>query len=512
MENLTLLAPLNRRMISLSIMLATIMQTLDSTIANVALPHMQGSLSASQDQIAWVLTAYIVSAAIATPLTGWLCDRFSQKTVFLVSVAGFTIASALCGLSNSLAQIVIARLLQGVFGAALVPLSQVVLMEINPQEKRGQAMALWGIGVMVGPILGPTLGGWLTDSYNWRWVFFINIPVGIIAFYGIGRYIHAVPGSRRMNFDMFGFGTLSLAIGALQMFLDRGEQNDWFSSPETWIEVVVLIVSLTYFLAHTALTPADKSFFDYRLLKNRNYVTGVSFIFIVGLVLFASRVLLPGMLENLLDYPVAKTGLVTAPSGIGTAFAMLLAGRLIGKVDLRVMVTVGFVLTAVSLWQMSRYSLDLSASDIVWPGVIQGIGTGILFVPLSTVTFASLEPAMRAQGTAMYSLMRNIGSSIGISVVQVMLIRNTQVAHASLVERVTYANPAWNNPAVASLYNLSDLHGAAALDGAITQQAAMIGYIDDFWLMCVVTIAVIPLILLIKPARSVVAEETVIVD
>jgi len=250
--------PLNRRMITLSIMLATIMQTLDSTIANVALPHMQGSMSASQDQIAWVLTAYIVAAAIATPLTGWLVDRFGQKSVFLASVAGFTVASALCGLSTSLGEIVAARLLQGVFGAALVPLSQVVLMEINPPEKQGSAMAIWGVGVMVGPILGPTLGGWLTDSYNWRWVFFINVPLGLIALYGIGRYIRAIPGQRRTQFDLFGFASLSLGLGALQLLLDRGGQNDWFSSSETCVEAVLVVIALTYFAAHTALTPAEK--------------------------------------------------------------------------------------------------------------------------------------------------------------------------------------------------------------------------------------------------------------
>ncbi|HTB28732.1 MAG TPA: DHA2 family efflux MFS transporter permease subunit, partial [Steroidobacteraceae bacterium] len=237
---------LNRRMITLSIMAATVMQTLDSTIANVALPHMQGALSASQDQIAWVLTAYIVAAAIATPLTGWMVDRFGQKRVFLASVIGFTVASALCGLADSLAQIVAARLLQGVFGAALVPMSQMVLMEINPPAKQGPAMAVWGVGVMVGPILGPTLGGWLTDSYNWRWVFFINIPVGALATYGIWHYIRPTPATRRMQFDMFGFAALSLAVGALQMLLDRGEQNDWFSSTETWVETIVMVVAFCY--------------------------------------------------------------------------------------------------------------------------------------------------------------------------------------------------------------------------------------------------------------------------
>ena len=493
--------PLNRPMITLSIMLATIMQTLDSTIANVALPHMQGTLSASQDQIAWVLTAYIVASAIATPLTGWLCDRFGQKYIFLASITGFTVASALCGMSNTLAEIVLARLLQGVFGAALVPLAQVVLMEINPREKQGSAMAVWGMGVMVGPILGPTLGGWLTDSYNWRWVFFINVPIGVIAFYGMWRYIRPDPGRRSARFDVFGFTTLSLGLGALQLLLDRGQQNDWFSSTETWIEAVVALIAATYFVAHTVMTPARESFLDYRLLKNQNYVTGLLFIFIVGLVLYATRALTPTMLENLLGYPVATTGLVTAPTGIGTMLAMLIAGRIIGKVDLRLTLLVGFLITAYALWQMTGYSLELSESDIVWPGVIQGFGTGLVFVPLSAATFATLSPEMRAQGTSLYSLVRNIGSSIGISLVQTLLTRNTVIAHAALVERVTRGSSAWNNPAVAAAFDVHVPASAALLDGAVTQQAAMIAYIDDFWFMLLLTLLVTPLLLLIRPPR-----------
>jgi MFS transporter, DHA2 family, multidrug resistance protein len=506
--------PLNRPMITLSIMLATIMQTLDSTIANVALPHMQGTLSASQDQIAWVLTAYIVASAIATPLTGWLCDRFGQKYIFLASITGFTVASALCGMSNTLAEIVLARLLQGVFGAALVPLAQMVLMEINPREKQGSAMAVWGMGVMVGPILGPTLGGWLTDSYNWRWVFFINVPIGVITFYGMWRFIRPDPGRKSARFDVFGFTTLSLGLGALQLLLDRGQQNDWFSSTETWVEAVVAVIAATYFVAHTVMTPARESFLDYRLLKNQNYVTGLLFIFIVGLVLYATRALTPTMLENLLGYPVATTGLVTAPAGIGTMLAMLIAGRIIGRVDLRLTLLVGFSVTAFALWQMTGYSLDLSESDIVWPGVIQGFGTGLVFVPLSAATFATLSPEMRAQGTALYSLVRNIGSSIGISLVQTLLTRNTVIAHASLAERVTRGSSAWNNPAVAAAFDVHVPAGAALLDGAVTQQAAMIGYIDDFWFMLLLTLLVTPLLLLIRPPRrgNIVEEPQAIMD
>jgi DHA2 family multidrug resistance protein len=494
---------LNRRMITISIMMATIMQTLDSTIANVALPHMQGSLSASQDQIAWVLTAYIVAAAIATPLTGWMVDRFGQKSVFMASVIGFTLASALCGLSESLGQIVAARLLQGVFGAALVPMSQMVLMEINPPAKQGSAMAVWGIGVMVGPILGPTLGGWLTDSYDWRWVFFINVPIGALAAYGIWRFIGPTPATRRMQFDAFGFAFLSVTIGALQLLLDRGEQNDWFSSTETWVEAIVLSVALTVFIAHTALTRGDRSFLDHRLLKNGNYLSGLLFIFIVGLVMYATRALTPTMLEDLLDYPVATTGLVTAPSGFGTMLSMLIAGRLMGKVDVRVILIVGFSITVVALWEMTHYSLDLSQGDIVWPGVVQGIGLGLVFVPLSGAAFATLEPGMRAAGTAIFSLSRNIGSSIGISLVQTVLVRNTAAVHAGLVERLTYNNPAWNNPAVASAYDPSRPGGAAALDALVMQQSSMIAYVNDFRLMLYLTLAVIPLLLFIKaPGRS----------
>ncbi|MGZ5199323.1 MAG: DHA2 family efflux MFS transporter permease subunit [Telluria sp.] len=488
--------PINRTMITISIMLATVIQALDGTIANVALPHMQGSLSASSDQITWVLTSFIVAAAIATPLNGWLVDRYGLKNVFLVSVAGFVVASVLCGISATLTEIVIARMLQGVFGAALVPLSQAVLLDINPREKHGSAMAVWGMGVMIGPILGPTLGGWLTDQYDWRWVFFINVPIGAVAFYGIWRYIHATPPARRVKFDTFGFVTLSLAIGALQMLLDRGEQNDWFGSTETWVEAILLAMSAAYFIAHTATRPAGKSFIDYRLLLNSNYVTGLLLIFIVGMVLFATRALMPTMLQGLMGYPAMLAGLVTAPSGLGTMAAMMIVGRLTGRVDFRLLLAVGFAVTGFSLWQMTQYTLVLSQSDIVWPGIIQGIGMGLVFVPLSAATFATLSPQMRAEGTALYSLIRNIGSSIGIAMVQTLLVRNTQIAHASLAEHVNIANPAFADPATALGGS-----GAAALNAEITRQASMIAYVDDFWLMMILTCAVIPMLLLIRPPK-----------
>ena len=490
---------INRPMITISIMLATVIQALDGTIANVALPHMQGSLNASQDQITWVLTSFIVAAAIATPLTGWFSDRFGQKNVFLASIAGFTIASALCGVAGNLTEIVLARLLQGIFGAALVPLSQSTLLDINPREKHGSAMAVWGMGVMIGPILGPTVGGWLTDAVDWRWCFFINLPIGAAAFFGIWKFIPSVAAARKIKFDTLGFATLSLFIGALQMVLDRGEQNDWFSSSETWIEAIISAISLSVFIIHTATRPAGKSFFDYRLLMNRNFATGLLFIFIVGMVLFATRALQPTMLQGLMQYTPLFAGLVSAPSGLGTMAAMMIVGRLVGKVDLRLILGIGFVLTAASLWWMCQYTLVISQGDIIWPGVIQGFGLGLVFVPLSAASFATLPGNLRPDGTAIYSLVRNIGSSIGIAIVQVLLVSNTQAAHQGLVSNLNLNSPAIQN----SVYGGNSASAITALNGEITRQASMIAYVDDFQLMFILTLLAIPLLLLIKvPKRE----------
>ncbi|HUI62820.1 MAG TPA: DHA2 family efflux MFS transporter permease subunit [Steroidobacteraceae bacterium] len=487
----------HRGMITVSIMLATIIQAIDGTIANVALPHMQGNLSASQDQITWVLTSYIVAAGIATPLTGWLTDQFGLKRVLLLSIAGFTLASALCGISDSLFEIVVARLLQGVFGAALVPLSQAVLLDVYPPGQHGSAMAVWGVGVMIGPIVGPALGGWLTENWSWRWVFFINLPVGALAFYGVGRYIIGRRPLKNVRFDFFGFATLSIAIGALQLFLDRGAQNDWFSSYETCAEAITCAISLAFFIAHTALSPEGKSFFDYRLLRNPNYVSGIVLMFLVGMILFSSRALLATMLQNLFDYPATLAGLVMAPSGIGTMLAMHIVGRFTGRVDVRVFLIVGFALIAFSSWQMTQYDLSVTQSEIVWPSVIQGVGLGAVFVPLATAAFATLSPALRADGTAIFSLLRNIGSAIGIAVGQAELVRNTQVAHAGIIANLSQGN-LLTSP-FASVYHLPSATGAASLNAEITRQATMIAYLDDFRLMLVLTVLVIPLLLLMRP-------------
>ena len=498
------LAPGNRAAITASIMLATFMQGVDTTITNVALPHMQGSLSASQDQIAWVVTSYIVAAAIMTPLTGWLAGRFGIKYVFLISVAGFTLASALCGAATSLAELVIFRLLQGVCGAALVPLSQAVLFQINPPERHAKAMAVWGMGVILGPIIGPALGGYLTDYYNWRWVFYINLPFGVLASIGILIFIRETRHAHREPFDFFGFAALSIAIGALQMLLDRGELKDWFGSMEIWIEATIAALALYLFIVHT-VTATDRSFLNRDLLKDGNCMIGTLLMFLIGIPLYATMTLLPLMLQNLMNYPVVTTGLVTAPRGIGTMAAMLLVSRLVGRIDTRLIILTGLLATEVSMWQMTGFSLQMGMGPVITSGVLQGFGLGFVFTPLSIVTFSTLPRSIMTQGTAIFSLMRNIGGSIGISIVVALLSENTQTVHSRLIENLRPDNPLAQAPFLMPPFSLSVPSGIAALNAEVTRQAQMVAYIDDFKLMMVVILVAAPLLLLLRkprPARA----------
>jgi DHA2 family multidrug resistance protein len=486
----------HRGLITLSIMLATIMQVLDTTIANVALPTMTGDLGASQDTITWVLTSYIVAAAIMTPLTGWLSDRFGRKQLFLTTIVGFTVASMACGMAWSLESMVLFRVLQGIFGAAIVPLSQTFLLDINPKERHGSAMAMWGAGIMVGPIIGPTLGGWLTESFNWRWVFFINLPVGILAFLGSASYLPVV--ARRLRgFDFFGFAMLSLGVGTLQLMLDRGEQIDWFAAPEIWIELGLAITGFWVFGIH--LATSKETFIDPRIFRDRNFVTGLVFIFVVGIILLASLALLPPMLSHLFNYPTITTGIVMAPRGVGTMISMLLVGRLVQKVDARLLVVTGLLLTALSLYYMTGFSPQMDDYLIILSGVIQGLGLGLVFVPLSTVAFATLDPHHRTDAASLFSLVRNIGSSIGISVVTVFLTQNTEINHAELVANVTPFNPALIAAAPAAA--AGDPAALAQIDNLVTGQAMMISYIDDFKLMMIITLCAIPLALLLRKPR-----------
>jgi MFS transporter, DHA2 family, multidrug resistance protein len=490
----------NRGMITASIMLATIMQGVDNTIANVALPHIQGSLSAAQDQIAWVLTSYIVAVAIMTPLTGWLAGRLGIKYVFLISVAGFTLASALCGSATSLTQLVVYRLLQGACGAGLVPLSQSVLMQINPPERHGQAIAIWGMGVMLGPIFGPMLGGWLTQDFSWRWIFYINLPVGVVASLGILIFIRETRRTHREAFDFFGFVTLSIAVGAFQMMLDRGELKDWFDSTEIWVEAIISGVSLYLFIVHTA-TASERSFINLDLLKSPNFMAGTVLMFFVGGVLSGTLALLPTMLQSLMNYPVFTTGLVTAPRGIGTMIAMFAVGRMINRFDNRLIILTGFLLTIFSLWQMTGFSLQMGMGPVIVSGLLQGFGLGCTFVPLNTLALSNLPRHILTQGTAMRSLMRNLGGSVGISVLEALLIQNTQIVHSRLIENLRPDNPLAQAPLLAPPFNLTTPSGIAALNAEVTRQAAMVAYINDYALMMMIVLLLIPLLLLVRRQR-----------
>jgi DHA2 family multidrug resistance protein len=490
----------NRGAITVSIMLATIMRGLDNTIANVALAHMQGSLSASREEIAWVLTSYIVSVAITMPLTGWLAGRLGIKYVFLVSVIGFTAASALCGAATSLPELVIFRVLQGIGGAALAPLAQATLLSINPPERHGQAMAVFGTGTVLGPIAGPALGGWLTDSFGWRSVFYINVPFGIISALGIAYFIRDNRRAHSESFDLFGFATLSLAIGAFQLMLDRGTVDDWFASTEICVEATLGALALYLLVVHT-ITATDRSFLNRELLRNGPFVASTVLAFLGGVTMNGTLALLPLMLQDLLGYPVLTTGLVTMPRGVGTMIGMFLVGRVINHVDAKILLTFGLALVAVALWQMTHFSLQMGEGPVIWSGLLQGFGFGCTAVPLNMIALSNLPRHILTQGTAIRGLMRNLGGSVGISVLVTQLTENTQIVHSRLIEHLRPDNPLAQAPLLAQPYSLTLPHGIAVLNAEVTRQASMVAYLDDFQLLMLVGLASIPLVLLLRRPR-----------
>jgi DHA2 family multidrug resistance protein len=489
-----------RVMLTVCAMSATIMQALDTTIANVALPYMQGSLSASLDQVNWVLTSYIVASAIMTSPIGWVADRFGRRKLFVICVAGFTAASVLCGLSQNIVQMVGARLLQGAFGAALVPLSQSVLLDAYTAEERGSAMAIWGVGVMLGPIMGPTLGAWLTDNYSWHWVFFINLPVGILTVLGLMLFMDETAQRADRRFDWLGFVSLAVGIGSLQLMLDRGEQVGWFESSEIVTEAVVAAAGFYFFLAHALTTQAP--FVRLELFRDRNFVGASLFMVVIGVVLFGTMALVSPFLQNVVGYPILTTGYLLAGRGIGTLVAMIIVGRLLRLIEARSLVLAGLALAAVTLYEMVGFTDQTAAWTIVRVSVVQGFGLGLVFVPLSTVAFASLPGHLRTDGTAMLTLVRNIGSSIGISMVIAQLTSTTTRMHANLAEHVTPFNNALAMPDVRALIDLATDKGRAMMEQLLTQQAAIIAYANDFKLLMLLTLAAIPLVFVIGRSRD----------
>jgi DHA2 family multidrug resistance protein len=495
----------HRGIVTVCSMIATLMQALDNTIANVALPYMQGSLSTTLDQITWVLTSYVVAAAIMTAPVGWLAARFGRKNLFLVCIGGFTVASMLCGIAESLAQMVVFRLLQGMFGAALVPLSQATMLDLYPIQQRGSAMALWGMGVMVGPILGPTLGGYLTDMYDWRWVFYINLPFGILAMVGLWLFMHDAGQNAKLRFDWTGFAVLSLCLGAFQLMLDRGEQLDWFGSTEIVIELILAVLGFYLFIVH--MFTAEKPFITPRIFRDMNFVSGILVMFVVGTVLLSSSALLAPYLQTLGGYSVSDAGLLMVPRGFGTMCAMMTAGRLTNRVDPRWLMFAGVIMLAASFWEMSGWTPDVSAWSMSVTTMVQGIGLGFVFVPLQIIAFATLDPELRTEGTALFSLMRNVGGAIGISVTSFLLAQNTQILHARIAENVTPYNRMLQTGSAYLFWNASRAKGLIGLNDEITRQAQIIAYANDFKLMLIVSIPVALLLLLMRrPGRRPVPE------
>lgn len=483
-------------MITLAVMSSTLIQVLDTTIVNVALPHMQGELGATSDQISWVLTSYLVSSAICMPLTGYFADVLGRKRFLLICISGFVIASAFCGISQSVTQIVIFRLLQGIFGAGLVPLSQAIMADSYPPEERGKAMAIWGVGVMVGPVLGPTLGGWLTEVSSWRWTFYINVPVGALSLFLASQFVpETLKRVRRM--DWSGFAMLTIGIAGIQYVLDRGNQQDWFAADDIRISAVLGVLGLASFIFYS-LKFGARAVFDVRIFKDRNFAMSCLIMGAMGLGMYGSLVLQPILLEGLLGYPIITTGIVMAPRGIATAITMMIAGRLVGVIDTRLLVLGGVAVSALGSWMMTFYSLDITTINIVLPAFLQGIGLGLIFVPLSTIAYATLERSRMAEAAGIYSLVRTIGSAIGISIVITVMTHQTQIIWNELGAHINVFHEALIEYLRRLHLAPTDPRGLAFVARQVETQAQLGAMLDVFKLITLSYAFMLPLLLLLK--------------
>jgi DHA2 family multidrug resistance protein len=491
---------LRRNMVTICAMTATIMQALDTTIANVALPYMQGSLSASQDQINWVLTSYIVAAAIMTAPVGWIANRFGRKRIFIICSAGFTVASVMCGLAQDISQMVLFRLLQGVFGAALVPLSQAVMLDSYALHERAKAMAIWGMGVMMGPIMGPSLGAWLTETYSWHWVFFVNLPFGIFTVLGLMVFMDETRPDRALRFDWFGFAALAVGIGSMQVALDRGEQLGWLESNEIIAEIFVSIAGFYYFFAHSLTTA--KPFIQFAIFRDRNFVSGCVFMAVMGLVLFSTMALSSPYLQNVIGYPIISAGLLLATRGCGTFVAMMLVGRFMKYIEARTLIISGLSLMALSLFFMTGWTDQTDQPTIIVVSVAQGFGLGLVFVPLSTVAFLTLPNHLRTDGTSMLTLMRNVASSIGISIVIAQLTEGGRRVYAILSEHINPFNHALQMPDVRGMIDLNSDGGRAIADALVGIQSQIIAFSLDYQMVMIITLCAVPLALMIGSSKA----------
>jgi len=490
----------HRVLTTVAVMSATVMQVLDTTIVNVALPQMAGQLNATPDQISWVLTSYLVSSGIVMLLTGLFSDRLGQKHYLLYSIIGFTITSALCGIAGSLFQIVLFRLLQGVFGAALVPLSQSIMVQTFPQEERGKAMAIWGMGVMIGPILGPTLGGWLTDALDWRWTFFINLPVGIFSAVLAWRVV-AHTETRERPVDWTGLALIGTAIGALQFVLDRGNQDDWFSSRT--IELTTLL-SISCFIGYLfySLRNQEHPILNPAIFRDRNFATSSILLAVFGLGLFGNLFLQPLMLENLFHYPSLTTGFMLAPRGVASMISMMIVGKIIRHVDPRLLISIGVLIFTAGSYGTTLYNLEISTFWVMWPAIVQGFGLGLVFIPLSTIAFSTLPPRYAAEAAGIYSLLRTIGSGIGISIVATVMSRHTQIAWNHLGGHMNPYNPALEQYLSPLQLDLNSAGTPLVLAHELGRQAQMIGILDAYQLVLWSFAMMLPLVFIMKNPRK----------
>ena len=509
----------NPWLIAVAVMSGTFMEVLDTTVVNVSLPHISGSLSSTTEEATWALTSYLVANAIILPMTGWLANQFGRKRLLLLSIAGFTISSFFCGFAPSLPFLIFFRIIQGATGGGLQPLSQAILMEAFPPAQRGKAMAFWAIGIVVAPMLGPVLGGWLTDNYSWRWVFYINIPIGVLAFSLIQRYIFDPAYIRRVagSIDYIGMGLLTIGIGALQIVLDKGQQDDWFESRLiVWLSIIT-VVSLVGLIWRELRT--DHPIVDLRVFKNRTYAAGVFLMTVLGFVLYGSTVLLPLLMQTLLGYPALSAGIATMPRGMASFLAMPIVGALISRVEPRKLLGVGVISVATSMYMFSHLNLNAGYWDFFWPMIIQGGAMGLLFIPLTTLTNAPIPKEQMGNATSIFNLMRNIGASIGIASVTTMLSRQQQIHTQELGANVTPYTPAaqqmfeqMRNTFIALGADVATAtkQAYAALFGVVQQQAAMMSYNDTFRMMAYLALIMLPLILIMRRPKNVDAGEVMV--
>jgi MFS transporter, DHA2 family, multidrug resistance protein len=489
----------SRFFVVMAVMAATVIQVLDTTIVNVALPHMAGELGASLDQISWVLTSYIVASSIVMPMTGYLTDRLGRRKYLLISIAGFVVASALCGIATSLTEIVLFRLLQGVFGASLVPLSQAIMVDSYPVRDRGKAMAIWGMGVMVAPILGPTLGGWLTETVNWRWNFYINVPVGVLSFLLAARHVPDTQVKER-RMDWWGVAFLAMFIGGLQYLLDRGQLEDWFDSSSIRWSAVILAAGLAFFVLHSVLSKRH-TLVNLHIFADRNFSAASIVGAAMGLSLFGGLLLQPVLFESVLQYPTFETGLAMMPRGFGSLLAMLIVGRVIGKVGAKPLIYFGIACGTIGAWMMTNVGFDTTSASLVVPLVLQGVGIGCVFVPLSAIAFATLPKTLTAEAAGVYNLIRSIGSSIGISIVSVSLARGAQASWGVLRGYVDPYRPELQHY-LDPLHLKAQGQGLAIIAQQAAVQAQMLGLLKAFWVIVVSFVVMIPLVMLLKPVRA----------